>query len=46
MTELSAQAIQVRDALIAKGIETPMSSALPMSAQNKKEKIEYICVRF
>lgn len=40
MTELSAQAIQVRDALIAKGIETPMSNVL-MSAQNKKEKIEY-----
>lgn len=41
MTSLSAQAIQVRDALIAKGIETPITEDSTASTATKKEKIEY-----
>lgn len=39
MTTLSASALQVRNALIARGIETPMSLNVTMSPQQKKQKI-------
>lgn len=41
MTSLSAQAIQVRDALIAKGIETPMTVNSITDPNKKKEQIEF-----
>ncbi|EOD81869.1 GTP cyclohydrolase [Grimontia sp. AD028] len=41
MTALSDSAKRVREALIARGIETPMQAGSPMTAQEKKEKIEY-----
>lgn len=41
MTALSEAAKRVRDALIAKGIETPMQSDTSKSKDEKKEKIEY-----
>ncbi len=41
MTLLSDQAIQVRNALIKEGIETPLHLDSTMSAKEKKEKIEF-----
>ncbi|MDF2184318.1 GTP cyclohydrolase I FolE [Grimontia hollisae] len=41
MTALSDSAKRVREALIACGIETPMQAGSSMTAQEKKEKIEY-----
>ncbi|CZF79307.1 GTP cyclohydrolase 1 [Grimontia celer] len=41
MTALSDSAKRVREALIARGIETPMQAGSSMTAQEKKEKIEY-----
>ena len=41
MTALSDSAKRVREALIARGIETPMQVGSSMTAQEKKEKIEY-----
>ncbi len=41
MTSLSAQAIQVRDALIAKGIETPMKANSITDPNKKKQQIEF-----
>ncbi|MBE1275858.1 GTP cyclohydrolase I FolE [Enterovibrio baiacu] len=41
MTALSDSAIRVREALIARGIETPMTPGSSMTATEKKEKIEY-----
>ncbi len=41
MTALSDSAIRVREALIARGIETPMKPGSSMTATEKKEKIEY-----
>ncbi|KJF87246.1 GTP cyclohydrolase I FolE [Photobacterium phosphoreum] len=40
MTALSVSAIQVRDALAARGLETPMTADV-ISREEKKEKIEY-----
>ncbi len=40
MTALSVSAIQVRDALAARGLETPMTADV-VSREEKKEKIEY-----
>ncbi|PMN65357.1 GTP cyclohydrolase I FolE [Enterovibrio norvegicus] len=41
MTALSDSAIRVREALVARGIETPMTPGSSMTATEKKEKIEY-----
>ncbi|WP_028025279.1 GTP cyclohydrolase I FolE [Enterovibrio calviensis] len=41
MTALSDSATRVREALIARGIETPMQTGSTMTAEEKKERIEY-----
>ncbi|MEZ9525539.1 GTP cyclohydrolase I FolE [Enterovibrio norvegicus] len=41
MTALSDSAIRVREALVARGIETPMTPGSSMTATEKKERIEY-----
>ncbi len=44
MTTLSESALKVREALAARGLETPMTD-LVVERNEKKEKLNIICVR-